>query len=190
MRIPFVTIISLFVCSMAFGQNPYYPLKKGTIQIFKYSNTFSTTAEQKAKIEFLPETIEINRDSYFVYEMSLGSEGNYEPVQKTYIKNGDNGSIIGIINTESTEEAVMFPEKPWKVGTTWTSEIMGMSTTGTIIEMAGSIKTPETTFTDCLVIEYDFGESKTISYFQKDVGLVAVSILSEGKEKLVQYLSQ
>jgi hypothetical protein len=190
MKFTFSITLYLLTFAVMLGQNPYYPLEKGQVQIFKYGDDFLSSPDQKAKIEILNDMKKIEGKEYFMNQSSLSTGGDYNIMQTVYVRDGNNGSIFGIIDLNNPTESVMFPERPWKVGTSWTSESMGMSSIGTIISLNGSIVTPEKTFTGCLVIEYQLGETKTLSYFQKDVGMVAVSMSIEGEDKLVQYLSK
>lgn len=186
-KLIFLTIFLLFNLK-GNTQNQFYPLAKGKKWIYKYSESFSNTPGQKSIAEILRESQTINGKEYLVIQTSLGTDESSSVIQSAYVRNGDNGSILGIDDAKQTKEYTFLPEKPWNKGTSWQSDINGNSTTSTIVNINGNITTPEKTYTNCLVVEVNSGQTLIRSYYKENIGIVAVSLIISNDEKLLQYL--
>ncbi len=178
----------LFTINTLSAQNKYYPLEKGKTWNYKYDGSFSGQPDQTSEVKLLDEAKTINGNEYFAMQTSLNTNGINNVLQTIFVRNGSNGSVVGVMNAEQNTEHILFPSKPWAEQTSWTSNAMGMSVTSTIVDTDGSVVTPEKTFSNCLVVVVDLGETKSKTYLQAGIGLVAVSLIINGEEKLMQYL--
>lgn len=188
LKILLIFCINITLGNVIFCQNEYYPLEKGKTYTYSYTSTFSDDDGQRAKVEILDDLVEINGKRYYVYKSLYGKGEDYHPLQTIYLRNGENGSIVAKSQLEDVEEAILFPEKPWNSDKSWTTTTMGSTTVSTIISLDAKVETPIKTYKDCMLVEFDLGESKTRSYYQKGKGMVAVTMLFEGQEKLLQYI--
>lgn len=181
---------SFFLLQAANAQNSYYPLEKGKAWFYSYEDTYAQTPNQKSKVEVLDDTKIINGKEYFAVQTSLSTEGNYRVLQTIYLRNGSNGTILGVVKESDKQESVFLPAKPWNKGKEWSTNAMGIKSTSKIKETSTSIETPGKTFANCLLIEVDMGETIVRNYFKEDVGLVAVAMVTGGQEMLLQYLEK
>lgn len=179
--------LGLFNPSIA--QINYFPLEKGKTSTFKYSELFSRgDTSLRFKLTTLANTEQIKGKEYFIVEASYGSTGSFATISTSYIRQGENESIIGL-ETKEAEEFI-FLEKPYEVGKSWQQIANGVSTNAKIVNNKGSLKVPDKTFTNCLVIETENSGIIMHSYFQKNLGLVATVMIAEGQETVMTYLEE
>jgi hypothetical protein len=187
-----LTLLSLLIgfCASVYAQHPYYPLKKGAVYTYAYSKTFYEgqgidVSKMNMHVKTLNETKAVNGNTYMITETSTGMGTD---ALRSYIRQKPDGSVAGMTEGEKTE-SIFLPASPSK-GDTWTSSTGGAKAKVTIIDLDGSIRTPLKDYTGCLVMESSQDGMATRSYFQKGVGLVAISMVIGGDEKLFVFLSQ
>jgi hypothetical protein len=169
-------------------QSNYYPLEKGQVFTFAFGDDFNNgDSGLRSKIEFLESTTTINGKEYFVSQNSFGKDGNFTVVGKFYTRIGQNGSIYVLDSEDSSKESLTL-DQPLSVGKSWEQSNMGTNTTVKVVDMNGSIKTPNKTYSNCLVLESIEQGNTYRSYFQKDVGSVAITMVVGGEEKVFTYL--
>ena len=154
---------------------------------YQYVAPFATSEDQQSIIKVLDAQKMINGKSYYELSTSLISKGVETPLQTNFSRSGENGSIYGMKDA-SSPEVLLFPEEPWEVQQSWESNDNGVQSVSTILDFNGEIDTPNGKLTGCLVIEAVRANSTSKAYLQEGVGLVAVTILTDGKEMLFQYL--
>jgi len=183
-----IILFSCFVLSMNLAtQNAYYPLEKGKVWIYDYEPMFSNNSDQQSRIEVLEETKSIDGKEYMIIQTSMGTAKNFDVIQKSYVRYGDNGSVMAM-DENSGKESMVFPGQPLTVGKTWTVIQAGNEATAKIIEDNVVLNTSGKTFKDCLVIESTQNNTKVRSYVKKNIGMVAIGIFMDGEEKIMQYL--
>ncbi len=187
MKILILSILAgLTLTSSTAPNNSYYPLQKGQVRIYKYTETFRTEPDQTFKMEVLNDTKTINGKVYFVVESSLSSKGEYNLITTTHTRINDKGAIFAI--GDQDQEEMVFPTEPITVNQTWENTANDKITTTKVINLSGSIETPAKIFKNCLVLEITSDNGIVHSYSQKGVGLVAMSLIIEKEEKLFTYL--
>ncbi len=186
-----ILTLTFFLSShFAKAQNDYYPLEKGKTWIYKYTEDFNSASGSLSKIQILKKTEQINGKTYFILQTSIGEEGQFDVLQTSYLRNGENGQVLGFANIGSSKEDILIPEGPLEVGKIWKAEAEGQESTSTLIGTSEKLITPFKTFENCLVIETEMADAKIKSYFQKGKGLIASSLVLPDGEKLMQYLAE
>lgn len=187
MKILNIVILTVFFCSNLISQSSFFPLDPGKVYTLKYSETFNDKDEdQMLKTEVLSETEQINGKEYAVVETSYGPDGNYTVVSLIYMRTSEDGSIV-TLNTKDQSKEQLFLSYPLEVGKTWENVTETYSTTIKIVDLNGSITTPNKTYTNCLVLESIMGSTKTRSYMKKDMGTIATTVFVDNEEKLMVY---
>jgi len=186
----FVVLVALSGFStLSMAQSEFFPLEKGQVHIYNYAEPFNSQASgQSSKTEILSTTKEINGKTYLVSQTSMGSNGDYTLISSSYLRNGKNGSVVGLESTSSKEELVMLPEGPLTKGQSWEMVTGGVSSTSTVIDLHGQVDTPAKRYSDCLVVEMKNAQGTIRSYSKKGIGMVALAIVINGEEKLMSYL--
>jgi hypothetical protein len=179
-------IVLIAFWSYSNGQSSYFPAKKGTNWTYAFGKEIygGTPYENyTSEIKILDATEVIDGKEYFVSETSMGGKEGDKTVIKTYFRFGNDGSLISKIDKDKKEFVSM--NKSPKVGDIYTSQQGG---TSKVVDLNATIKTPITTYTNCLMIEIN--ESQTISraYYQKNTGMIATTMIMDGKEKIFIYL--
>ena len=72
-----------------------------------------------------------------------------------------------------------------KVGDTYSSQNNG---TSKVVDLNATIKTPISTYTDCLAIEIVENQKTFKTYYKENIGLVATTTFKDGKEVIFIYL--
>ena len=184
----FTTCLFAFILSFtAQAQNPYYPIEKGKVWHYEYEAMYSQTTGQMSKIEVLEETKTINGNEYFIMQTSMGTKGNFDVIQTTYTRYGDDGAIYSL-NESSNQEDMVFPGLPISEGKSWTVSQSGFEVTSKVIDMNASLETSNNSFTDCIVIESQQQNTKVRAYVKKGVGMVALGVFMNGEEQIMQSL--
>jgi len=171
------------------GQSAYYPLKEGSSHTYAYGSQLYDGAydDKRVKVKILNDSKTLDGNVYFVSETSMGSNGNYRIYATSYLRIDGKGSIMMKQNLNH-KEVMMIPSAP-KVGTSWSAEINNVAHTNTVVDLNGSIKTKQTTYNNCLVLEQKANEGiVTRSYYKKGVGMVATTMLADYSEKIFIYL--
>jgi len=181
------TLFVFVLCFTINAQNPYYPLEKGKVWTYEYEEMFSNGSDQMSKIEVLKETKTINGKEYMIMQTSMGSGDNFNVIQTSYTRYGDNGAIYAI-NEGTNEEGLVFPGLPISEGKSWSVTQSGFEVTSKIVDMNGSVETSNNSFSDCIVIESQQQNTKARSYVKKGVGMVAIGVFMNGEEKIMQSL--
>lgn len=180
----------LFLQATALGQNVYYPIEKGEVWIYNYSEDFISSSGSKSRIEILTRTENIHGKEYFLMQTSIGDGEEYEILQTSYLRNGSNGQVLGLTNPEMGEEQLLLAAAPLIEGKTWNAKSDGQISISTVVGTDENLITPTKSYKNCLVIETEMGDAKIRSYFQKDIGLIASSLMLPDGEKLMQYLAR
>ncbi len=188
MRKLLIVFISILFTGYGFAQNAYYPLKKGKTWIYQYSDDFISASGSQSRIKILEEEEIIEGKRYYVLQTAIGDENQFDVLQTSYLRNGENGLVYGLANAKMAKEHVLIAEGPLVKGKSWTAEADGQKSSSVISGTNEKLITPEKTFNHCLVIETEMGDAKIRSYFQKGVGLVASTLMLPEGEKLMQYL--
>ncbi|MEQ8358839.1 MAG: hypothetical protein RH860_05075 [Cytophagales bacterium] len=183
----FLFLFFIFTAKV-FAQNDYYPLKKGKTWIYQYSDDFISASGNQSRIKILEEQEIIEGKRYYVLQTSIGDENQFDVLQTSYLRNGENGLVYGLANAKMAKEHILIAEHPLEIGKTWTAEADGQKSSSVISGTNEKLITPEKTFNHCLVIETEMGDARIRSYFQKGVGLVASTLILPEGEKLMQYL--
>jgi len=182
------TALLTFILSYSINaQNPYYPLEKGKVWTYEYEEMFSNQSDQMSKIEVLNETKTINGKEYMIMQTSMGSGDNFNVIQTSYARYGDDGAIYSI-NENSNEEGLVFPGLPISEGKSWTVSQSGFEVTSKVVDMNASLETSKNSFTDCIVIESQQQNTKVRSYVKKGIGMVAIGVFMNGEEMIMQSL--
>ena len=187
-----LTLILAFIgiWNSVVAQNDYFPLKKGTKITYAYSEEMYSgqnidVSKLKMTIKVLDETKVIDGNNYMISETSMGAmAGNI----KTFLRIDESGAIVGKQGEEGKESILM--KKELEVGDSWETNRGGAVSTNKVIDLAGTIKTPLKTYTDCLVVEGNDSRSVTKAYFKKGIGMVAIVIVAGDAEKLFVYLEK
>ena len=180
------TFLLLAIWSYSYGQSPYFPVEKGTTQTYAYgSEMYAGTPyeDYTVKVRVLNDTQMIDGKEYLVSESAMGGKSGDPLVTTTYMRVGDDGTIYGKTDKEAAEEVFM-KENP-AVGDSFVSQSGGLTK---VTDMSGSIETPTDAYSDCLVVESEENGMMLKSYFQKNVGLIATTMVDEGNEKIFFYL--
>ena len=184
-RMPFLMMFILSLGLASNAQSAFFPLKKGEVQIYKYTDAFNMgNNDLRFKTETLNTTESINGKEYLVVQSSYGSKEPYNLVSTQYMRILDNGSIMGVEKNESEQ---YFLEYPLIVGKSWTQIANGVTVTMKIVDLNGSIQASGKTYSNCLVLEMNSTDNRTKSYFQEDRGLVAMAMIVDQEEKLFIY---
>ncbi len=182
MRILLATLfVAVFTMSSVVAQD-YFPIKKGASWQYEYYGDFNQSGEAHFKVEVMDDMREVNGQSYFqIRSESFTKKGAESGFSVTsYVRKAADGTILGFNEKLSDEEFIFLPNS-LEVGQNWDSEGSKVE----IVDLNASIKTPEKTYTDCMVLKMDTGDSSMLSYYKKGVGLVAM----EAQGKLMAYLS-
>ncbi|MEM6829787.1 MAG: hypothetical protein AAF551_04675 [Bacteroidota bacterium] len=176
------------IWNCSFGQSSYFPIKKGTTLTYAYSDELYKgqsvdVSQLKMTVKVLNETQSINGKDYFVSETSTGG---LAPDFKSYIRIGNDGSILSMEEGE-TEESLMMKKSP-TVGDSWITNKKAGESKNKVVGLDGTIKTPAGTYTNCLVLEIFENGTMSKGYFKENLGMVAVSVMMGGSEKLFVYL--
>ncbi|MEL6536992.1 MAG: hypothetical protein AAFQ98_16340 [Bacteroidota bacterium] len=175
-------VLLLSISGNAFAQSPYFPLEKGRVQVFRYSETFSQgNPDLRVTMKTLEETERIDGEDYFIVEtsaMGVTTSG--------FLREGKNGGVISRENAESSDH--LFLDAPYEVGKSWQQALQAQVATATIIDTRATLKVSDQTYTDCLVVETVGTEYTLRTYFQKDIGMVANGMVVEGQEMIMMYL--
>lgn len=186
MRRILLIIILIGIWNYSSSQSSYFPLKKGMKLTYAYGKEIygGTPYENNTvEIEILNDTKIIDGKEYFISKNTSGSMEGDKTVIKSYFRFGNDGSLISK-SDENTEELVVMQKTP-TVGYTSPSQGGG---TSKVIDLNATIKTPIKTYTNCLIIEFNENQTITRAYYQKDIGMVATTIVSDGSEKIFIYL--
>ena len=179
--VPALFLLSL-MGNQAFAQSEYFPLSTGQVSYLRYSDDFNNgDASLQMKMKVLEETKTIDGKEYFVLENSYGSGYDLSVISTSYMREAGDGKVVGM--WEENPEEQVFLQKPYRVGNSWDIINMGVASTSTIVDVSGAIAG----FSGCLVLEVDSDGTVVRSYFKEDVGLVAMSMMIEGKETLMVY---
>ncbi|HAP61859.1 MAG TPA: hypothetical protein DCR93_20955 [Cytophagales bacterium] len=169
----------------ATAQSPYYPLEKGQVTFFRYGDAFNQGNQQLTmKIQVQDETEQIGGNEYLVMETSYGSPGSYQLASKVYAR-ATGGGVVSMENVEAEEQVLL--EGPYTVGKTWQQVSDGQTSTLKIVAIQGTLETPAETLTQCLVVESTSERTTGRSYYQRGMGLVAITLIVEGKEQVLVY---
>lgn len=184
----FIVLLLVKFCHYSFGQSSYYPLKKGETLTYAYGKELYQgqnidVSQRRMTVKILDEPQAINGKDYFVVETT--SNGVATDV-KSYLRVGGDGAILGIQEGE-TQESIIMKKSP-AVGDTWVTNRGGIQSTSSILELDGTIKTPAKTFENCLVLESVQNGSTTKGYFQRGLGMVAITMIVGDLEKLFIYM--
>ena len=72
-----------------------------------------------------------------------------------------------------------------KLGDTYSSQNNGMTK---VVDLDGTIKTPISIYTDCLIIETTENQTIYRTYYKKNIGMIATTIVKDKKEMIFIYL--
>ena len=72
-----------------------------------------------------------------------------------------------------------------KVGDTYSSQNNGITK---ITDLNATIKTPISTYNDCLVLETNENQTITRTYYKRNIGIIATTLVKDGKEMIFIYL--
>ncbi|MEL7147037.1 MAG: hypothetical protein AAFO69_11760 [Bacteroidota bacterium] len=183
-----VIILLILVAGYSFGQSSYYPMEKGKSYTYAYGKELYESmnvdvSKLKMTVSFLNETKAINGKEYIV---SQTSSGGMTPDFTSYARVKSDGTIVGFEEGE-TEEFTFLTKSP-KVGDSWSRTKDGAKSTSKVVDLSGAVKTPTKSYADCLVLESTENGATTRAYFKRGVGMVAVTVLMAGEEKLFIYL--
>lgn len=186
MKALLMTITLMAVWTYSNGQSKFFPLTKGTTWVYSfgkeiYGGTPYEYYTNKVKILDITETI--GGIEYFVSETSTGSGNDNRTTITTYFRFGKDGSIIS--KSDKTAKELVAMKKDPNVGDTYESRQGG---TSKVINLNASIKTENKTYTGCLLIETIENQTIFRTYYQKHIGMVATTIVSDGKERIFTYL--
>lgn len=180
-------LIFITLSTFTVGQSDYFPIEQGSVYTYAYSKALYEgqnfdVSNLSMTVEVLDETKVIDGKEYYVSQTST----SFTSPQKAYMRVAGDGSIY-VIQEEGGEEAVMMSNSP-AVGDTWDTYKGSGKVEGKVIALDGTVKTPITTYTGCLVLEYTENGATSRGYFYPGKGMVAVTVLIEGKEMLFVYL--
>lgn len=182
-------LVLLATLNFVNGQSSYFPFEKGSSFTYAYGSELyqGTYDHMRIKVETLNNTKMIDGKEYFITETSTGSDDNFSKISTSYVRTAKDGSVF-TIQAEGEKEYLSIQAMP-KVGDKWASKNGKISTTTLVTETNGNIKTDNKTYTDCLVLEQKSEDGTvTKSYFQKNVGMVATTLVVEGSEKIFIHL--
>jgi hypothetical protein len=180
-------IIALFgFWNYAKGQSNYFPINEGKNLTYAFGKEIygGTPYEgYRFQVSILDAKEEIDGKEYFISETSTGSESGEKTIIRSYLRFGDDGSVISKVSKDSSEQLVL--QKNPKIGDSYASQQAG---TAKVLDLNATIKTPIMTYTNCLMIETE--ENQTISrvYYQENIGMVAATTFTDGSEKIFIYL--
>lgn len=181
-----IIIVLIGIWNYSNGQSSYFPVEKGMSWTYAYgAEIYGGTPyeDYTCDVTILDSNEVFDGKEYYISEASMGSgEGDNTEI-RTYFRIGNDGSLISKVD-EKTEEFVSMSKTP-KVGDVYGSQ-QGGSTK--VLDLDATIKTPTTTYTDCLLMEISDDQTTTRVYYQKNIGMVATTLVAEGSEKLFIYL--
>ena len=186
MRILFSMIVFCVVLNASFAQSDYFPVDKGTEWTYAFgAEIYAGTPYEDyiSEVKILDVSETIDGKEYFVSETSMGSADGDKTVIQSYFRFGDDGSLRTKVDKNS-KELVSLNKTP-KIGDTHASQQGG---TSKVVDLNASIKTPLKTYNNCLVVEINENQTITRAYYQKDLGMVATTMLIEGSEKIFMYM--
>ena len=168
------------------AQSSYFPLTPGTTLSYAFgSEIYGGTPYENYKSEVtIAETTEtIDGKEYFISENRTGNTKGDQTVIRTYFRYRTDGSLVSKTD-KTTEEIVVMNSTP-KVGDTHSSQNNGITK---VIDLKGTIKTPISTYSDCLVIEIIENQTTLRSYYKKNIGMIATTMVKDEKEMFFIYL--
>ena len=181
-----IIMISMVVWNYTEAQTSYFPVEKGSKWTYAYGKEIyggTPYEDYKFEVEILENEETIDGKEYFVSKGKMvGGKGD-DVVVTSYFRFVNDGSII-TRQDKATEEIVQFSNEP-KVGDKFGSQQDGSSK---VLDLNATITTPTTTHSNCLMVEVAASESTTRVYYQKNIGMVATTMIMDGSEKIFIYL--
>lgn len=182
-------LVFIAICKFSNGQSNYYPIEKGATFTYAYGNELydGSYSKMRSQISILNTTKIIDGKEYFMFETSSGSEDNYSVIASSYARVGEDGSIFAL-EKEGNQEYLTL-KTPLKLGATWSSKSGQLTSTIKVINLDGTIKTANTTYANCLVVEQKTEDERIMrSYFKEGIGMVATTMIVDDSEKVFIYL--
>lgn len=186
MRVIFAVIVLSVALNFSFAQLDYFPVDKGTQWTYAFgTDLYGGTPFENytSEIRILDAVETIDGTEYFVSESATGNSDSEKTVIRSYFRFADDGSLISKVD-KNAPEVVSMKKNP-KVGDTYPSQQGG---TSKVVDLNASIATPVKTYNNCLMIEIEENQTTSRAYYQKNVGMVATTIIADGTEKLFIYL--
>jgi hypothetical protein len=180
-------LVLMVIWNYSFGQSSFFPIKKGAVLTYAYGKELYQghnvdVSQLRMTVKILNETKVINGKDYFILETS--SAGS---TFRSYLRIGRDGSVLGMREDETKESILM--KKSLAVGDSWTTTQMGSKITNKVIDLDGTIKTPNKIYMKCLVIQQSYDDGNVLTgYYQENLGSVAVTLTTGDGEKLFNYL--
>lgn len=182
-------LVLIAIWNFSNAQSSYFPLNKGAVFTYAYGSELYQGAydDKRIKVSILSTTKIIDGKEYFISETSTGSDKSYSTLTTSYVRIGTDGSILATQDV-GEQEYTTIQASP-KVGNTWPSKNGKLTCITRVVNLDGTIKTANKTFTNCLVLEQKTEDGRTMkSYFKEDLGMVATTIIMDGSEKIFIYL--
>lgn len=181
MRILFLLTILTALNTSGIAQS-YYPLKAGNEWQLKFAGAFNPSGEAFMISKVLNEKVEIQGKSYFQIESTSYSKADDKGgfSNTSYARVDDDGNVYGFNSKEEKEETLMFPGN-LSIGQTWKTAQGEM----TVIDLDGTLETPEKSYTGCVIGEIENNGVKILSYVKEGIGVIG----AKTNGQLMMYLS-
>lgn len=176
-----VTILSFLLSPLLLAQS-YFPLEKGSSTTFQYTEMFSRQGLTSMVMRVGEEEKIINGQSYLEIITEMSSGGNSGFSNSSFVRITDEG-LVGLPTASSQKEELMMPAE-FEVGKSWNTTQGKVE----IVQLDGNITTPNGEYADCLVLKTSVEGGGTLSYYQKETGLVAMGMNQGGMFTLMAFL--
>ncbi|NRB61721.1 MAG: hypothetical protein HRU40_01600 [Saprospiraceae bacterium] len=182
-----ILIIALvLIWNYSNGQSDYFPVEKGKTWTYAFgAEIYKGTPYEnyQSEVKILEDTETINGTTYFIAQNATGDPKGNKTTLISYFRFSDDGSLISK-NSKNSEELIIMKKTP-QVGDTYRSQNGG---TSKVIDTNATLKTPESTYDNCLMLEIKEEQSTLRSYYQKNIGMIATTIIQNNTEKIFIYL--
>jgi len=180
--------ILILIWNYSNAQSSYFPLTKGTTLSYAFgSEIYGGTPYEnyKCEVTILENTETIDGKEYFVSESITGTNKDNQTIITSYFRYRTDGTLISKATKNSEEIVVMNTVQ--KVGDTYSSQNNGITK---VIDLSATIKTPVSTYSDCLVLETNENQTITRIYYKRNIGMIATTLIKDDKEMIFIYLEK